>query len=125
LTLHDARKQLPHLHGLTKKHYPSLKQRDLVVKTNYAVYPPTFDVVALMGYTTGLTGGTSNDALVEKLQENKEKYALIESRVLCGQSRACVLAVATGMFRYLYDKFSRSGVTEDELDADNNDDIDK
>jgi hypothetical protein len=39
--------------------------------------------------------------------------------------RACVLAVATGMFRYLYDKFSRSGVTEDELDAYDNDDIDK
>ena len=126
LTVRDARKRLPHLRGLLKKEYPTLSYHDVVIKVDYYVNPPTYKITPLAGYTTGPTAGTANAearnvALIEKVQQNREKFALLESRVACGEGITCVLTLVTGEFWISDDGLIGGGLVEGENDGDAND----
>lgn len=103
LSIRDARRHLPRLRSLGKEKFPGTPFHGLVVCIDYTECPAVFSVKRLEGYSPGETTGTTNsqarnDALIEKVQQNSEKYTLIESIVSCGQSMQCVLTQATGAF---------------------------
>lgn len=121
LTLRDAIKHLPHLRGLAKKEYPNLTYHDVVIKIDYTANPPTYKLTPLTEYNTGQTMGTANaearnDALIEKVQENREKYTLLESLIAAGQGRTCVLTLGTGEFWVADKGLIGGGLVEGEND---------
>jgi len=128
LTIRDARKHLPTLRDIAKKEHPTLAPTDLVIRVDYVQLPPVFRLAALDTYSTGPTNATvnaeaRNDAIIEKVRENRENYTLLESAVASGQSITCVLTLATGSF-WTSDEHPtggrecRCGCAKDDEDAD-------
>ncbi|KAF7799425.1 hypothetical protein EIP86_010660 [Pleurotus ostreatoroseus] len=103
LSIRDARRNLPRLRFLGKEKFPDTPFHDLVICIDYTEGPANVSVKRLEGYTIGDTTASTNlqarnDALIEKVQQNSEKYTLVESRIACGQSMQCVLTQVTGAF---------------------------
>lgn len=123
LTTRDATKNLPRLRGLLKKEYPGLSCHDVVIKIDYYVNPPTYKIIPLTGYSIGPTTSTANAeardvVLIEKVQQNREKFALLESRMGCGERLERVLSLVTGAFWTLDEGLVGGDLVEGENDED-------
>ena len=105
VSLNDACANLPYLRNLAERDYPSLTYCDIVVCINFAVFPPTFTLKPLDGYETATPQGCTPSAgrkrhtsIAARVQENREKYTLIESMMSCGERINTVLTMVTGKF---------------------------
>lgn len=101
LTLRDAINHLPQLRSLAQRDYPGLAYHDLVVMVDYTVHPPTYELAPLTGYTEYRkirtpSAEARNNALIENVEQNRDKYTLFESFVTTGQGKTCVLSLGTG-----------------------------
>lgn len=120
---------MPHLRRLAKKDYPNLTHDDLVIRINYAVVPPTYSLTTLDGYATGPAQASDNalarnDAMIEKVQQNRANFTLIESLVSCGQGKTCVLTLARRGFWTSDANLLGGGHVEGELVASDEEDDD-
>ncbi|KAI0368385.1 hypothetical protein BV20DRAFT_459675 [Pilatotrama ljubarskyi] len=103
-SMFDARVHLHKLRQVAKRDFPDKPLNQLVISINHAVLPPTYKVKDLMTYDVGphpeitMNAEARNDALIEKVQQNPEKFTLVEMEVSAGQGTHKVLALATGKF---------------------------
>ncbi|PSS34075.1 hypothetical protein PHLCEN_2v1869 [Hermanssonia centrifuga] len=146
LSLRDARKHLPRLRALAKKHYPEVPYWSLIVCIDYNMLPPIFSVKHLDEYTLGNAQRSSivearNDAMIEKIKNKQGKYALLETRLSFGTGMQCVFTLATGDFwnsdnsliggghvegePHSEDEFDDEGGLEDELKGTALDEVDE
>ncbi|KAI0088570.1 hypothetical protein BDY19DRAFT_172115 [Irpex rosettiformis] len=123
LAMRDARKHLPRLRGLAKKEHSGLTHQDVIIKINYTVHPPMYGLAPLTGYKTGLAQGkpnaeARNAALIEKVQQNRESYTLLESQISSGEGITCVLTLVCGDFWSSDGGLVGGGLVEGENDSD-------
>ncbi|KAI0352454.1 hypothetical protein OH77DRAFT_1513235 [Trametes cingulata] len=103
-SMFDARVHLPELRKAAKRDFPNTPLNELVVSINHAVLPPTYGVKDLKTYEIGphpegtMNAEARNDALIEKVQQNPDKFTLVEMEVSAGRGTHKVLALATGKF---------------------------
>ncbi|KAF8215211.1 hypothetical protein K438DRAFT_1561466 [Mycena galopus ATCC 62051] len=105
LATRDARHHLPLLRRLARSNYPNLRSCDLLIRIDYTVVPPAYSVVPLTegGRHDIPTNGSANaearnDALLERVRENPDRFGLIQSKVENGATMQLVMSVVTGNF---------------------------
>lgn len=124
LSMHDARTHLPRLRRRAAAEFSTVPRHRLVICIDYTVQPAVYSLRPLDTYNTGQTSGTANtearnDALIEGVRENPQRYALIESKIACGRSPQCVLTLATGAFwEWMAEQDSRSDSADVDDDSD-------
>ncbi|OSX68033.1 hypothetical protein POSPLADRAFT_1043193 [Postia placenta MAD-698-R-SB12] len=124
LSMHHARTHLPRLRRRAVAEFSTVPRHRLVICIDYTVQPAVYSLRPLDTYNTGQTSGTANtearnDALIEGVRENPERYALIESKIACGRSPQCVLTLATGAFwEWMAEQDSRSDSADVDDDSD-------
>ncbi|TCD64726.1 hypothetical protein EIP91_003682 [Steccherinum ochraceum] len=125
LFMRDARRYRYEFRSKIKAEYPSSPLYDFVLCMDYTVFPMKPSIRPLKGYNTGPVDATSNaearnDALIEKVQNNPERFALIESKISCGRSMQCVLTLGTGEFwtseAEMFDALDAEGSDEEPYD---------
>ncbi|KAJ7256876.1 hypothetical protein B0H12DRAFT_1015743 [Mycena haematopus] len=101
----DARHHLPFLRRLASSTYPALRPCELLIRMDYTVVPPAYSVVPLAEAdqqdirTNGSANAEArNDALLERVRENPDRFGLIQSRIVHGVSGQLVLSVVSGNF---------------------------
>ncbi|KAJ6453089.1 hypothetical protein C8R45DRAFT_1039529 [Mycena sanguinolenta] len=105
LSTRDARHHLPLLRRLARSNYPTLRSCELLIRIDYTIVPPVYSVVPLTEadrHDTPTNGSPNavarNDALLERVRENPDRFGLIQSKVVNGVALQLVLSVVTGNF---------------------------
>ncbi|KAJ8454929.1 hypothetical protein ONZ45_g19115 [Pleurotus djamor] len=105
VTIEDLGDHLSLLKEIAAKKYPGVPLTSLVACVNYDVSDPVYGVELLYGYEKlqPQTGGSAvaiarNEALIERVQENPDRFCLFQSRVANGEGTQLVLTMVGGDF---------------------------
>lgn len=90
--------------GLIARTYPDLAYHDVVVKVDYTVNPPAYELTPLTEYVVAsgsiiyiptLNGDADaqNEALIKNVKQNREKYAVFESVIASGEGTKCIVTI--------------------------------
>ncbi|KAH9887647.1 hypothetical protein C8Q73DRAFT_207746 [Cubamyces lactineus] len=103
-SMFDARIHLKELLKVAKRDFPNTRPEELVISIDHTQLPPKYSLKDLKTYTVGPhPEGTNNaearnEALIEKVQQNPDRFTLVEMSVSAGRGTHMVLALATGAF---------------------------
>ncbi|KAI0751907.1 hypothetical protein C8Q80DRAFT_1269066 [Daedaleopsis nitida] len=104
LAMFDARMHLSTLRELAASQFPSTPTNKLVVHIDQSVFPPSYAVKELGAFQIAARDDVSrnelarNEALVEKVQGNPERFTIVEMIVLSGEALQVLMTLATGGF---------------------------
>jgi hypothetical protein len=122
LSIQDARRHLPQLRSIAAREFPNTPVQGLVICIDYRVIPENYSVRPVMEHSGTETSGTANeearnDALIEKVRDNQDKYTLLESKIANGQDGQLVMTLCSSF----WDKDCCTGSEEGFSDDDDDD----
>ncbi|CDO69474.1 hypothetical protein BN946_scf184817.g34 [Trametes cinnabarina] len=115
-SMFDARMHLHELRRIAQRDFPNTPLTSLVVSIDHTTLPATYALKDLHTYQIGphpmgtMNAEARNEALIEKVQQNPDRFTLVEMEVPAGQGSHMVLALATGAF------WGKEGVDDEEFD---------
>lgn len=106
--------------------YPGTPAQGLVIRIDYTKQPESYTVKPLDGYKGPPIGGSANDearndALIEKVKNDQDRYTLIETIIAHGQWGQLLMTVAPSLWNLCsdvrLDEHCGDGIFGDEVAA--------
>lgn len=104
LSIYDARRHLSYLRSMAAREYPNVDVKTLVIcidyqrsPTKYTLRPSTTRQIREIS-EIDISTAARNDAIIEKVTENPEKYTLIESTIAYGLRLQLVTTLVTSFW---------------------------